>query len=345
MNDVFFNAIGTNEMLPDEYPTILIPDKMHKSITTDITDDQVYKHLNIEFPKIDLLKLPNKPDLYESASSKTLKIDILGYFILPMMALWVVGFLLVGQIAVGLLFGFIILVFSILSGGVFKTEHERKRIELPQSIYKEKINDYNRKREHVIKTNEELKKSHSQALQNIIESVPKEQFNNAKKQIYFNGFKPYSLFSRNLDNRKRGRTELMFLDKLFKAFGNQIKVDVSPDAYNYFPDFTFVCNTTGLHIDIEIDEPYTIKEKEPIHYLYSNDDLRNSFFLKQNWCVIRFAEEQIASQPDECVELIKNFSEAIRDKTPTFCQNVNMLPKWSYEEALVMAYNNSRDNY
>ena len=48
------------------------------------------------------------------------------------------------------------------------------------------------------------------------------------------------------------------------------------DIY-YYPDFTFICDETRLHIDIEIDEPYSLPDKKPIHYV-GIDEWQNESF-------------------------------------------------------------------
>lgn len=68
-----------------------------------------------------------------------------------------------------------------------------------------------------------------------------------------------------------GKSEARFENYLKKHFGNNIlkKVTVNFYAdYPYTPDFVFIDPDTKLHIDIEIDEPYTFNGKKPIHCLW-----------------------------------------------------------------------------
>lgn len=114
---------------------------------------------------------------------------------------------------------------------------------------------------------------------------------------------------------------------------------------SYYPDFTFICRNTELHIDIEIDEPYSINDKTPIHYIDSTDDERNNWFLNENWCIIRFSEKQIILEPDKCINLIESVVSNILNRNLKFEYDLIKDKKWSYEESLVMALKNSRHDY
>ncbi|WP_396178437.1 hypothetical protein [Flavobacterium sp.] len=158
---------------------------------------------------------------------------------------------------------------------------------------------------------------------------------------------PQIITCKKNSNSNRGRTELFFLTKLVKAFNTQILVDVVPDIGQnpFHPDFVLVCKHTGIHIDIEIDEPYSVNNGNPIHHDRSNDEERNKFFLEINWCVIRFSEKQVIENSDECVELIQNVLLSIKEKKQNFTHKLPLSKKWSYEESLIMSNNNYRNSY
>ena len=49
----------------------------------------------------------------------------------------------------------------------------------------------------------------------------------------------------------------------------------------------------GVAIDVEIDEPYTLPDFTPRHYIEdSSDSLRDSLLTARGWAVVRFAEKQ-----------------------------------------------------
>ncbi|QHT66720.1 hypothetical protein GXP67_08635 [Rhodocytophaga rosea] len=159
------------------------------------------------------------------------------------------------------------------------------------------------------------------------------------------------------DSNSKGRLENIFLGRLKDWFGDYIYtgliINNFVDKEPYQPDYIFIDTNTNLHIDIEIDEPYVSHNKQPIHYWsgeYYVDKDRNSYFIKHNWIVIRFAEEQIVKYPDECCKYIaKIVSELISNNQ--FLQKMNAVSyllevnHWTYEEAKEMAINNYRDKY
>lgn len=75
----------------------------------------------------------------------------------------------------------------------------------------------------------------------------------------------------------------------------------------YTPDVIVRDQRLDLWICLEVDEPWYRKppspEKLPNHWI-GKDDSRDRYFLNQGWLVIRFAEEQVALQPEGCLALV-----------------------------------------
>lgn len=68
-----------------------------------------------------------------------------------------------------------------------------------------------------------------------------------------------------------------------------------------YPMSLAVVGRGGVAIDIEIDEPYTLPDFIPRHYIEdSSDSLRDTLFRKSGWAVVRFAEKQVAEGPADC---------------------------------------------
>jgi nitrogen fixation-related uncharacterized protein len=117
----------------------------------------------------------------------------------------------------------------------------------------------------------------------------------------------------------------------------------------YFPDFAYVHNSSGLCIDIEIDEPYIYVGNEPIHYI-DIDENRNTAFLSMRWIVIRFAEVQVVKHPDRCCKLI---AETIHAYLPSeeliskfsCVEDLPLVAQWTYQEAYDMAVESHRTTY
>lgn len=112
----------------------------------------------------------------------------------------------------------------------------------------------------------------------------------------------------------RGRSEAAFLAHLRHHFGSaNILVDCRvpiedagvsrsrSDAW-YYPDFVYR-DASGLCLDIEVDEPYVWTTGEP-HHCQGQDDARNAFFLRKQWGVIRFTEEQVMREPLLCCQVV-----------------------------------------
>ncbi len=109
----------------------------------------------------------------------------------------------------------------------------------------------------------------------------------------------------------------------------------------YYPDVSYIDQATGLHINIEIDEPYIYSSGKPIHFLGA-DNRRNNFFLRKGWVVVRFSEKQVVISPNRCCKAI---AQVVADLTGDSSilkafQNIadlDPMPQWTYEEALEMA--------
>ena len=145
---------------------------------------------------------------------------------------------------------------------------------------------------------------------------------------------------------QKGRYEEFFLGKLKDSFGpiitNRIEFTL-PNGNAFVPDAAYIDSSTGLCIDIEIDEPYTIPGGMPIHYIGGPDDYRNSFFSNMGWFVIRFAEEQVAKHHEECILFIKGFISQLKSGTiPEFSFTVN---QWTRLEANYMYITSYRQTY
>ncbi len=148
----------------------------------------------------------------------------------------------------------------------------------------------------------------------------------------------------NPDVIKKGKSELMFLRVLLKFFSENIRTNIATESYpQFYPDFVYICQDTGLCLDIEIDEPYDYESKIPIHYKGGKDEQRNKYFLANNWLVIRFTEKQVLNFPEECCKFIRNIVECIKsNKTYNIPNSIEKEKRWTYEESLLMIEDNLR---
>jgi DNA helicase-2/ATP-dependent DNA helicase PcrA len=152
----------------------------------------------------------------------------------------------------------------------------------------------------------------------------------------------------------QGASEAWFFQLLAKAFPGKVSkqpyVEFSPDYKRpYTPDITltYPLQAGNLLIDIEIDEPYTLKDKKPTHF-QGNDDARNDHFRERGWVVIRFTEAQVIRSSQSC---IKQVAAVLADLTqdPSLLDpfvavpDLELQPQWTEAEALEMAQRQVRE--
>jgi very-short-patch-repair endonuclease len=183
-----------------------------------------------------------------------------------------------------------------------------------------------------------------------------EKYINYKKYKCIFKIQSKSGFTRIDIDFKNGVTHNFFKNYLLKYFdSNTINENITITSNYYFsdynnflpyvPDFAYINNKTQIKIAIEIDEPYLINTKEPIHY---NDNKRNEFFIKKNWIVLRFAENQIVTFPDLCCEYIKEIIYNLENGNLNYNKLDEILIKqaaWNLNDATELANLNYRDSY
>lgn len=127
-----------------------------------------------------------------------------------------------------------------------------------------------------------------------------------------------------------------------------ISLPVRNRTYGYMPDIAIIWKKKNLFIDIEIDEPYDIVSRKPIHYKDCGDSLRNSYFIDNGWNVIRIAEKQIVDDCSKIVDYIK-FSICLLTNDLRFLVSIDIarmrIDRWDYAEAEKWATDNFREKY
>ncbi len=125
-----------------------------------------------------------------------------------------------------------------------------------------------------------------------------------------------------------GVSESHFAKYLTEYFGDLVQqgeeLTIPGTKYKYSTDFSIVDRATGLRLDVEIDEPYEGRTKQPHHCSDDNRDTnRNHFFLNANWVVIRFSEEQVVCYPNSCCRAIAEVIKDIKGDDRYFQRLVN----------------------
>ncbi|MBD2498333.1 hypothetical protein [Nostoc sp. FACHB-280] len=164
---------------------------------------------------------------------------------------------------------------------------------------------------------------------------------------------PIILPSKSTESTKLGASEIEFgliLRKYFdpQIFSQQQLLPLNHKAA-YSADFLFVEPNTNLHIDLEIDEPFTFETREPIHCV-GMDDYRNQCFVQANWIVLRFAEEQVKSQPLRCLRVLANiiYQYTYNDAWQLLFKDVEKLTplwQWTTKKSRKLSKDNYRNRY
>ncbi|AFZ01219.1 hypothetical protein [Calothrix sp. PCC 6303] len=175
------------------------------------------------------------------------------------------------------------------------------------------------------------------------------QFETALKRL----FQGKVLQPSGISKAKEGVSEKDFYQTLIRIFprvSQGVKFDNPNYPYPYSADFILV-HSSGLSIDIEIDEPYVGHTKEPHHCIdQGKDEIRNKFFTSNNWVVVRFSEKQVVKYPYRCCKVI---AQAIAKVTGDYTllsrlQNTPDLPiepMWNIKQAKKWAKLDYRKTY
>ena len=154
-------------------------------------------------------------------------------------------------------------------------------------------------------------------------------------------------------NAPQGVSEAKFFHQLqliFPDVKQGVSFAIPSSSYAYAADF-ILQHSTGVSLDIEVDEPYIGNSKQPHHAIDRHKDTRrNNFFLAHNWIVIRFAEEQVVRYPLRCCKTIAQVLSRVcndasfSDKLSSV-PNLTPYPLWTAKQARQMARKNYRQTY
>lgn len=153
----------------------------------------------------------------------------------------------------------------------------------------------------------------------------------------------------------KGHSESQFERDLWRYFPGKIHTGFKlkrPELNQaYIPDFAYIDPEVPLHIDIEIDEPYSFTTRQPLHYLGEpKDQQRNQFFLAQGWIVIRLSEAQVVKFPDRCCKVIASTIATLTQNNAimaAFRQIPTLKPerRWNVDQAQKMSEQGIRESY
>lgn len=116
-------------------------------------------------------------------------------------------------------------------------------------------------------------------------------------------------------------------------------------AIPYEPAMALVDERNGIFVDVEIDVPYDGWYRVPLHYVEGKDDVRDEYFNRCGWTVVRFTERQVRTQPEACVQLLKNLINCLQDSSVEFSSGVVPEKRWTFKEAVEQERNLYREKY
>ena len=141
-----------------------------------------------------------------------------------------------------------------------------------------------------------------------------------------------------------GYTEPLMLEGLRKLCEHNtelriienVGIPISGYYRQYVPDFVLYHERANLYIDIEIDEPYVIESRKPIHYINGRDLDRDKYIINNGWVVIRYSERQVYKHLDDTIKDLDNKIKWLTydDPHPT---SLSSDKRWTEEEAKRLA--------
>ena len=98
-------------------------------------------------------------------------------------------------------------------------------------------------------------------------------------------------------------------------------------------------------VDVEIDAPYHGWYRVPLHCLEGKDSLRDGYFNRCGWTVVRFTEQQVRKEPEACLEFVRTVVRKLRGDALEITTNVTFEKRWTFKEAVEMERNLLREKY
>lgn len=364
------------------YPQLIVPNEMSSKLNRTFirgmkhtTDKKgiylqdlisVAKMLSSDYSTIEYISPPSVPDppiIDEVSETKTIYVNDyhLGCWatiliILLIICIWTT--VETGILVIGILYSLSFVpafLISLHQSDMLRSEKRMKTVRLSNSEIKQKKKDAKEKYEHELQQYRDDKLSYQARFNNYIMT---QRANMARiepildKILWqFNGkYKTVIQITaeRATEVPQRGRSENLLFVQLMEKMPNYVKIDMQ--VGRYFPDICIIIPGV-LAIDIEVDEPYTIGSKSETHYIGCSDEFRNEIFADNGWFVLRFSEEQIITQMDNCVEIIESLVAFVSFGRYESLQRMFHLtqviskPRWSKEQARLLALKNSREQY
>jgi hypothetical protein len=315
------------------YPYQIIPHKITRTI-------------NNEFDEFILLENPKKPKKKSFRRKSLLKVSLIIVLLISGILFIVYAFKPLNEFSFGIYIFFFIIILIV----AFVHEIYNSIWIWKDTYYSENLNEYQKEKLDV-------------QIKNKLKEVKKKKvfannlnITNYKKDLYKQVFKSYNKPLLSFKDKNKTQTEIFFSKVLFIYFQNDIKLgnyylkdSSGGNEINYYPDIVFL--NEHIAIAIEIDEPnHIVYNSHSLDTTYDKD--KNSFLKKSNWAIIRFCEQQILSQPYECLIYIAEFIYRFTNnekylKISNINNKINLQKqeRWNNETASKMFKDNFRGKY
>jgi hypothetical protein len=223
----------------------------------------------------------------------------------------------------------------------FEEKKSSEQIAEEEKIHNVKLQEWENRVEDIQKENLLIQRRFDLSLPDLLVE--------RKKLKYQEIATPYIRSVASTAEVRRGSSESFFEEKLREKYGDSIMVNQLTTDGVFFPDYVYVSPKSGFHIDIEIDEPYTLAEGIPIHFA-GCDDQRDFHFVSNNWIVIRFTEEQVVKRWKMCLYVLDQVIEILDYRGTSGMGTVVYhsslaTKKWTQEKSLKLARKKFREQY
>ncbi len=317
-------------MNPSHYPLIHVPESVVG----------VSKQLPPPVPRYRCQPLPLRPTGQRVPLGMLLAEGTVG------LAVWLATLALLQWVAVGLgtlTLGVLLLVMrsQIAQNREYQAQLARYREQVSEHLAQENSRRQTylaqvRQREEILSNPERLSDYRRQQLSEALSSI----------QCFRNPAADWQQPERAYEFRFLNYLERYFPGRVFR--GSLLMVpDLPPQC---LLDFAYIDPLTGLHLDIQVDEPFYLHPEtgscEPRNFIGSSSS-RDQVLLRKGWVVIHFAEEQVIRYPKSCCRAV---AETIAQVTGSafwreLFANVPELPqvpRWTAEESMQMAIDEFR---
>ena len=98
-------------------------------------------------------------------------------------------------------------------------------------------------------------------------------------------------------------------------------------------------------VDVEIDAPYHGWYRVPLHYVDGKDAVRDAYFNRCGWTVMRFTEQQVRKEPAACLQLIRMVVRKLQGDVSDITSIVACEKRWTFKEAVAMERDLAREKY